>query len=238
MHVINDHMKNETERRLLEEAIIASRRSLTDKDKDMTRKSLAEVDGSLTTAIYELQIITCESGKTSYPLRTSSRIIGLFPRLELAEDEMRKVIIKTGGEFIHHFTIRTRHLDTAQSSYDDCERRIYDLAGVLHGVRLPETEPFAGKKAEECRFKEGEIVEVAQNGLLKPGIISLMPITPDIASKLLSCDQTDNVYCVEFVSKGRSHDHLPECDLFRPRLPVSATTRAKLLRIYKQLKPS
>lgn len=86
MHVINDHMENETERRLLEEAIIASRRSLTDEDKDMTRKSLAEADGGLTTAIYELQIITCESGKTSYPLRTSSRIIGLFPRLELAED--------------------------------------------------------------------------------------------------------------------------------------------------------
>lgn len=204
----------------------------------MTRQGLPEADRGLTATLYELQVVTCESGKTGYPLKTSSRIIGLFSRLELAEAAMREIIIKEEDEFIHHFTIRARILDAAQSIYDDCERRIYDHQGAFHGIRLSETEPFAGKKAEECRFKEGEIVEVVQNGLLKPGIISLLPITPDIARKLLCGDQTDNVYCVEFVSKGRSHDHLPECDLFRLRLPVSATTRAKLLRIYKQLKTS
>ena len=203
----------------------------------MTRQCLSEADKGLTAAIYELQVFTCESGKTGYPLRASSQIIGLFSRIEFAEAEMHKFTIKDEGEFIHHFTIRTRVLDAAQSIYDDCERRIYDHQGAFHGIRLSETEAFAGKKAEECRFKEGEIVEVVQNGLIKPGIISLLPITPDIARKLQSGDQTDNVYCVEFVSKSRSHDHLPECDLFRPRLPVSTITRAKLLRIYKQLKP-
>lgn len=201
------------------------------------------------TEVYELEVVTCESQKTTYPIRTSSQIIGIYSTLELAEADMQRSIVANADspdygdscnrESIHHFIIQTRPLDVAhyvnRFVKDGCERRVYDDLGKFYGICLPDNKPFSGKRPDECKYIVGELVEVEEHGQLRPGIISALPVTPEIAGKLYGADQTDNVYCIEFNAKDRSHDHLPECCLFRPRFKINNLTKARFLRIYKQL---
>ncbi len=200
--------------------------------------------------VFELHRIELADERTSYPLPTSRTTIGLYSNLELAESEMRRSNLETDSvtdddtdrgrtncklSRVHHFTINARTLDVPQP-IGECKRLVYDEQGVFYGLCPPENEPFKGIKPEDCKFKVGEIVEAIQNGSLRIGIISLLPVEPEKACRLFCIDQTDNTYCVEFGGRHRSHDHLPECDLFRPALPVSAATRKRLLRTYRHLK--
>ncbi|MBF0502994.1 MAG: hypothetical protein HQM09_22860 [Candidatus Riflebacteria bacterium] len=198
--------------------------------------------------IHELKVITRESDNTIYPIRMSSLIIGFYSTLKSAEADMRAIATDDYIPFnnasydnvlFHHFVIQARALDKAQLLYDGYERRVYDNQGNFLGVCLPDNEPFSGKRPDECKYKEGEFVEFDDHGTLRLGIISILPLTPEIARKLPLgyADQTDNVYCVEFSNMDRSHSHLPECDLFKPQYCNHYnSTRIELLREYKYLR--
>ncbi len=183
--------------------------------------------------VFELKLTELAEDRSKYPVRTSCTTIGFFSTLERAEAFICKIVI----DRVHHFTITTRALDTGESQYD-CERRVYDRHGRFYGLCLPSDRPFAGVSKEKCRFNEGAVIEVIQNGLLRPGIISLLPVSPEMAARIKILDQSDNSYCVEFAGSGRSHDHPPECDIFTPMFKLSAVTRARLMKIYRSLKTS
>lgn len=196
--------------------------------------------------VYEALVFTFESAKVMYPIRTSCNRIGFYSTLEKAETGLSRSILEVSAStndddtdegVIHHSIIRARPLDVAHYFDDDFERRVYDDHGNFYGLCLPADQPFAGKKPDECKFKEGELVEVHENSLLLPGIISLLPISPEIASTLPGGkgDQTDNVYCVQFSHEGPGHSHLPECDLFRPRFPLNNSIKKRLTQAYKNL---
>jgi len=183
--------------------------------------------------IFELQITELAADRTRYPVVTARKTIGFFSTLKRAEVFLRQVATVRA----HHSTIKVRILDI-QESDDSCARRTYDRQGQFCGLCLPISEPFAGVEREKCRFSEGEIVEIIHNGLLRPGIISLLPISPARAACIPIIDQSDNSYCVELSGCGRKHSHVSECDIFIPMFPVGATTKTCLLRTYRSLKTS
>ncbi|MDD2998827.1 MAG: hypothetical protein PHV05_07160 [Candidatus Riflebacteria bacterium] len=185
-------------------------------------------------AVFELQITEINADRAKYPVQTRCKTIGFFSTLERAEACMRS----EANTRAHHFTIKTRLLDATEPELWLCEQRVYDRQGRFHGIRFSEDTPFAGVSPEKCRFSEGDIVEIIQNGQLRPGIISLLPISPERAARIPVIDQSDNSYCIELAGNGRSHDHLPECDIFAPTFQVSAATKARLLRIYRDIKTS
>jgi len=198
--------------------------------------------------IHELKAITIDPDDHTYPIETHSVTIGLYSAIELAEAEMARLIVAdtnpagnegdAHSERIHHFVLQSRPLNAAHHCLDDGEKRIYDDQGIFHGVSLAVNIPFQGRKSEECAYRKGDLVEVSDSdGLIKLGIVSLLPVSPEIARRLPSgaADQTDNVYCIVFCRPTYHHAHLPECDLFRPRFRVTNHARSRLVKEYRIL---
>jgi len=202
--------------------------------------------------IYELTVTTYPSDEADYPVDTSEMNLGMYSSLNKAEAKMRSMIVpdRTAGdqvlsdsERIHHFIIQEIGLDLPHddSLYD---KRVYDDKGNLYGMCKPYWEPFLGKKPEDCTFKKRELVECAIYGQLRIGVITLLPITPEFARRVrnelkgmgAAPDQTDNTYNVDFGYEERDHEHLSECDIFKPRFTITHETRSGLLSAYKYLR--
>lgn len=215
----------------------------------MTRLLWPQEKASYTDEIHELKVVTFDPMDQSYPVSTSSTPIGLYSTIEKAEAQMRQMLGADGDpaehdahehdQRIHHFVLLSRPLDVAELWLDEYEKRVYDDQGILHGTRLPAKFPFSGRLPENCLYREGDLVEtLGHDGLLQLGIVSLLPLSPKSRHVYPhgTADQTDDVYCVEFMKPQRHHDHLPECDLFKPRLRVTNHARSRLVREYRKLK--
>jgi hypothetical protein len=195
--------------------------------------------------IYKLKVITYFGRAAVYPIDIDESYLGMYSALDKAETEMLRIIQHNNStrdddtgesDVIHHFVIQEIALDVpyGHSSYD---KRVYDKDGNFYGVCKPDWEPFKGINPEECKFKEKDLVEVLDNGQLRIGIITLLPITPKIASKAIHADQSDNTYNVDFGHghMERDHSHMPECDIFSPRFMISNDTKDLLIQQYEYL---
>ncbi len=154
---------------------------------------------------------------------------------------------------IHSFSVAEIALDVGPKECGTRNIRIYDSRGILCGMDSSFADgPFAGRRASECRFQVGDFVEfISGRNKLEIVIIVHLPRSPgkvgQINDKYKSmikkhlgmkmkadttpytvCDQSDNVYLIVFDGGDSTHDHLPECHLFKPRFAIPEVTRKHL----------
>ena len=184
--------------------------------------------------IYELSPFLYNYRASLYPIEITTLNLGRFTILKKAKAAMLAFII--GGpnkryELIHSFVVRESGvvLPLPGSHY---EIRVYDEQGDLYGMRKCDWQPYTGKELASNRFKLKDLVEFIIGDHLHVGIIAGLPLSIDKVSRIKSrirsvCDQSDNTYAVLYGLEY--HDHLSECQLFKPRFNIAEETRQKLL---------
>jgi hypothetical protein len=127
----------------------------------------------------------------SYPFETWEEVVGYFSSLQKAESAMIDFIVLKRKPYlrveIHSFTIMEYVVDDEDNEYSIAPsetRRSYLSDGKLEETCLisergckDERGKFWGRKPEEIRFKEGDIVELTHGIDFVPCIVAGLPAT-------------------------------------------------------------
>lgn len=131
--------------------------------------------------VHELKVLQYE-GELVYPQEVVQETLGLFSTREKAEAFLRQWLLEHEASeakgrdpsqkvILLSFEIQEIRLDV-EANHAPLFSRVYDRSGNLIGCENEhEKEPFFGRNPEECRFKEGELVQFVHNGELQIGIV-------------------------------------------------------------------
>lgn len=215
--------------------------------------------------VHELMVFQYE-GELVYPQEVVQETLGLFSTQEKTEAFLRQWLLEHEASEARvsdpsqkatrlSFEIREIRLDV-EADQALLFSRVYDHSGNLIGCENErENEPFFGRRPEECRFKEGELVQFVYNGRLQIGMVRDLPPTPEeieeqnrfwrahpleyksksgrIKKLIPFADQSDDTYTVLYDMDDFSHDHVPEHRLSRPEGPVDNTVKERLGERYR-----
>ena len=154
---------------------------------------------------------------------------------------------------VHSFAVCEIELDVGPKEWGTRHVRIYDSKGIRYVTDSSfSDDPFAGREASECRFQPGDFVEfISYRNKLEIGIVVCLPLSPDKVNEInlrfenmreknlviktkegesiiMVCDQSDDTYLVDHSADDFTHDHLPECRLFKPKFTIDDTTKKQL----------
>jgi hypothetical protein len=204
--------------------------------------------------IYELIVFLYEYPASGYPVEITTTHLGKFSSLEKAQAAMLASLVDApevptdGDQLAHSFIIREVGIDVPahESHY---EMRAYDERGDFYSMQECDWEPFLGRAVESNRFKLRDFIEFISDNRLQIGVIVGLPLSTDEVARInrdfrmhyeindagedlntlpiIQCDQSDNTYTVLYDQK--SHSHLVECQLFKPRFTIDDLTNQKLL---------
>lgn len=223
--------------------------------------------------VYELKYI-CVSIGSRYPVRKATvHPCGLYSSLEKAEEEITEVIRwreenrMTIVDTCVGFIISERLLDIVHP-YTCCDllsERTYTHEGAFNDACLwhspanpNEYLPFCGRPLEQCRFRQGDIVECftdnGDKGRMRLAIVWGTPITREAYNEKLSqwrerqqtsmrkeeykhlmWDRSDDCYLLVGIGEGDTHFHVAASKVFAPTKSVPNSLRQKLKEKLKEM---
>jgi hypothetical protein len=202
------------------------------------------------------------SYKPSSSFECSKEFVGYYTSIREAEAGMRECIDFYNKGFriddskkCYSFLVSEYDLNIMIDEDEALTRRSYLSDGKLEESCLTSeiTEnghpqiPFMGRKPEDIRFKEGDIVEViCCDAKISFGIVSNLPLTEEYIKERIQrdgkrwnmyyCDYSDDSYTVLFSNlKGEDcgHSHLESIYVFPQRLPIPKKLEEGLHALYQ-----
>ena len=160
-------------------------------------------------AIFRLEVRWHE-GKLRLPAKLESKTLGYFSRLEAIENFMSSALAGTRDYSYSGRLVTFRIFEVTKYFLDtDCESQgqwVYDSNGMpAGGFDGPDTAPFYGRNAGQCRFKIDDQVAFLQGNKLLPGRIAALPRSKVPGNILL--DQSDDCYLVNTGPPVGNHSH-------------------------------
>ena len=204
--------------------------------------------------VYEVQQI-CLDGRRYPRRRISLQRVGFYDTKEHGEEVMREFLetekknyevrgLDYHDDCLGYFLFELLVHDKPSSFYWNerpCKCYSFNADGVLNDfVALDEFGWYRGRKAEDIRFKIGDIVEIVDGGVAELAIIGGLPRTKECYRYLEESDEecehpcqfldeSDDCYLVYPVDGEEGVHYHPQCyKVFPPTRPVSARITALL----------
>ena len=162
-----------------------------------------------------------------------------------AEEVKMKIIAEDSISNIRGFRINEVPLDCFCLERECLRSYLYDSDGTRIDERLfpammvdGDYGIYPGRKPEETRFKEGDIVEVCCWDEMRLGVVVGLPVSFERALQINSnpkgfhLDYTDDSYVIIYdCSSG--HDHVDALDLFKPKFKMHPAVEKRLQKAYR-----
>ena len=142
-------------------------------------------------------ILRWHEGKLLLPAELEATKMGYFSRIGSLEKFIRETLTSKKKTWylddevsFRVFEVTKYYLDEGSATEGEW---VYDGSGeLIGGYDGPDVTPFYGRSADQCRFKNGDMVAFLQGNSLIPGIVAGMPFSkvPDKAR----LDQSDDCY--------------------------------------------
>jgi len=155
-------------------------------------------------------IVRWHEGKLRLPAELESSTLGYFSCIDSLEKFIRDALSADIKKWYLNEDVTFRIFEVKKYWLDlgsEIEGEwVYDGAGkLIGGYDGPDTTPFYGRSADQCRFKNGDEIAFLQGNNLLPGKIAGMPFSkvPDKAR----LDQSDDCYFVDTGPRWENHSH-------------------------------
>lgn len=182
----------------------------------MTRKQKES-----TIPVFRLTALWQKDGpKSGRPLRKTE--LGDFPNVEAAGLFLRENNPVATWPYL--FCYRLVPTPEYRGGYSYPVTNFDRDGNLLGGYDLDHLNCFPGRKPEECRFKQGDIVMFRDGDYLMMGVVDELPPDPEFAKQVGEegglRDEVDDSYLISYAHGGRRHHHLHDCELFSPEAPI------------------